>query len=106
MGRALSRMCRMCDARPIVCTLPRPGYHGMQTMNVSLTDNARKVLDQAQVEARQLNQEFVGTEHVLLALLHVSGTQAARILRQQHVDRDALRSQLLSVMPFSDTAPV
>lgn len=75
-------------------------------MNVSLTDNARKVLDQAQVEARQLNQEFVGTEHVLLALLHVSGTQAGRILRQQHVDRDALRSQLLSVMPFSDTAPV
>ena len=72
-----------------------PGYHGMQTMNVSLTDNARKVLDQAQVEARQLNQEFVGTEHVLLALLHVSGTQAGRILRQQHVDRDALRSRLL-----------
>jgi ATP-dependent Clp protease ATP-binding subunit ClpC len=75
-------------------------------MNVSLTDNARKIIDQAQVEARQLNQEFVGTEHVLLALLHTSGTQAARILRQQHVDRDALRSQLLSVMPFSDTAPV
>jgi ATP-dependent Clp protease ATP-binding subunit ClpC len=75
-------------------------------MNVSLTDNARKVLDQAQLEARQLNQEFVGTEHVLLSLLHVSGTQAARILRQQHVDRDALRSQLLSVMPFSDITPV
>jgi len=76
------------------------------TMNVSLTDNTRKVIDQAQVEARQLNQEFVGTEHLLLALLHTSGTQAGRILRQQHVDRDALRSELLSVMPFSDTAPV
>jgi ATP-dependent Clp protease ATP-binding subunit ClpC len=72
----------------------------------TLTDNARKVLDQAQAEARALNQEFVGTEHLLLAVLHVPGTQALRILRQQHVDKDALRSQLLSVMSYSDNAPV
>ncbi len=71
-----------------------------------LSDNVRKVIDQAQVEARALNQEFVGTEHLLLALLRTKGTQALRILKQQHVDSDALRSALLTYMPFSDEAPV
>ncbi|MGH7178934.1 MAG: Clp protease N-terminal domain-containing protein, partial [Tepidisphaeraceae bacterium] len=40
------------------------------------------------------------------AILSTSGTQANRILKQHHVDREAVRSQLLSVMAFSETAPV
>jgi ATP-dependent Clp protease ATP-binding subunit ClpC len=75
-------------------------------MNQTLSDNVRKVLDQAQAEARALNQEFVGTEHLLLALLNTKGTQATRLLRQQHVDAETLRSQLLAVMSYSDNAPV
>ena len=74
--------------------------------NVPLSDGTRKVLDQAQHEARALNQEFVGTEHMMLAILQASGTLALRTLRQHHVDKDAVRSQLLSVMPYSDSAPV
>src|SRR3954451_15082219 len=74
--------------------------------NVPLSDGARKVLEQAQQEARTLNQEFVSTEHMLLAILQISGTQAQRILRQHHVDRDALRSQLLSVLPIGENEPV
>jgi ATP-dependent Clp protease ATP-binding subunit ClpC len=63
-------------------------------------------LDQAQAEARALNQEFVGTEHLLLALLKSSACHAARVLRAQHVDREAVRSALMSVMPYSENAPV
>ena len=74
--------------------------------NVPLTDGARKVLDQAQHEARALNQEFVGTEHLLLAMLRGSGTHAMRILRQNHVDKEALRSQLLAVLPIGESEPV
>ena len=74
--------------------------------NVPLSEGTRKVLDQAQTEARALNQEFVGTEHMMLAILQVSGTHALRVLRQHHVDKDAVRSQLLSVMSFADDAPV
>jgi len=74
--------------------------------NVPLSDGARKVLDQAQHEARGLRQEFVGTEHLFLGILQVSGTQAQRILRQHHVDREALRSQLLAVLPYSEADPV
>jgi ATP-dependent Clp protease ATP-binding subunit ClpC len=75
-------------------------------MQPPLTNSARKVLDDAQVEARHLNQEFVGTEHLLLALLKSSGTHASRALRAQHIDKDAVRSSLLSVMSYSENAPV
>ena len=44
-------------------------------MQPVLTDSARKVLDDAQAEARALNQEFVGTEHMLLAMLKCSNCQ-------------------------------
>ena len=35
-----------------------------------MSDNAKKVLDCAAEEARLLKQNFVGTEHILLGLLH------------------------------------
>jgi ATP-dependent Clp protease ATP-binding subunit ClpC len=75
-------------------------------MQPPLTESARKVLDESQVEARHLNQEFVGTEHLLLALLKGQGTHASRVLRAQHVDKDAVRSSLLSVMSYSENDPV
>jgi ATP-dependent Clp protease ATP-binding subunit ClpC len=75
-------------------------------MQPQLTDSARRVLDQAQAEARALNQEFVGTEHVLLAMLVCHNCHVSRILRQHHVDREAVRAQLLSVLPYSEDAPV
>lgn len=74
-------------------------------MQPVLTDSARKVLDDAQKEARALNQEFVSTEHMLLALLTCSNCQVSRLLRQHHVDRDAVRASLLGVMDFSENAP-
>jgi ATP-dependent Clp protease ATP-binding subunit ClpC len=74
--------------------------------NVPLSEGMRKLLDQAQHEARALNQEFVGTEHMMLAILQGSGTHATRILRSHHVDKDAVRSKLLSVLAFSENAPV
>jgi ATP-dependent Clp protease ATP-binding subunit ClpC len=75
-------------------------------MQPQLTESARKVLEQAQQEARALNQEFVGSEHMLLAMLGCHGCLASRTFRQHHVDRDSVRTQLLSVLPYSENAPV
>jgi ATP-dependent Clp protease ATP-binding subunit ClpC len=75
-------------------------------MQPPLTESVRKVLDEAQTEARHLNQEFVGTEHLILALLKSQGNHASRALRTQRVDKDGVRSDLLSVMPYSENAPV
>lgn len=74
-------------------------------MREPLSENARKVIEKSQQEARALNQEFVSTEHLMLAILDVGGTHASRLLRQHSVDKDALRSQIRSVLPFSENPP-
>lgn len=76
----------------------------MPTLPV-LTESMRKVLQQAQVEARHLNQEFVSTEHLLLALLHSEHSDVSRVLRSRHVDTELLRTQISEFLPFSESAP-
>src|SRR5690242_2388488 len=75
-------------------------------MQPPLTQCAKSVFDQAQAEARALNQEFVGTEHLVLAVLKSHNCLASRVMRAQHVDREAVRSSLMAVMPFADNPPV
>ena len=75
-------------------------------MHQPLSKAATAALEAAQHEARSLNQEFVGTEHLLLAIIAGSGTQATRLLRQHQVDRESLRTQIRSTLPFSENPPV
>ncbi|BCB82147.1 Clp protease N-terminal domain-containing protein [Phytohabitans flavus] len=49
------------------------------------TDRARDVVKGAQVEARELHHRYIGTEHILLALLGESGGLAATVLRDAGV---------------------
>jgi len=60
-------------------------------MREALTEQLKCALAQAQQEARGLNQEFVGTEHLLLGLLAVNDTEALAGLKLAGVERDALR---------------
>jgi ATP-dependent Clp protease ATP-binding subunit ClpA len=55
------------------------------------TDQARNVVVHAQEESRRLGHSFVGTEHILLALLHPSAGATAGLLTQAGVDADAAR---------------
>jgi adenine phosphoribosyltransferase len=52
-----------------------------------LADDARKVLDAAQVEARREDDNHVGTEHVVLGMFAVSGCLAARALADVGITR-------------------
>jgi ATP-dependent Clp protease ATP-binding subunit ClpC len=74
-------------------------------MRETLTQTARAVLDAAQQEARNLNQEYVGAEHILLALLADSHTPVGRILRRAHLDLDAARSMVRQRLAYADEAP-
>ena len=55
------------------------------------TDQARDVVVHAQEEARQLHHGYIGTEHLLLALLHPSAGATATLLAQAGVRADAVR---------------
>jgi hypothetical protein len=58
------------------------------------TDRARRVVVLAQEEARMLEHNYIGTEHLLLALIHEGEGVAATALRALDVDLDTLRREV------------
>jgi len=74
------------------------------------TSRAKKVLELAMGEARELNHSYVGTEHLLLGLLREEKGIAAQVLTDAGVNLDAARSETLrllgtSELPQGGTAP-
>ena len=66
------------------------------------TDDARRVIVLAQEESRLLNHNYIGTEHILLGLLHEGGdpprpTRAGKALASLHISLDAVREQVRQV---------
>jgi len=63
--------------------------------NIPYTPRVKKVLALSQKEARQLNHNYVGTEHILLGLLREGEGAAARILKSLEVDIERCRMEIL-----------
>jgi len=63
--------------------------------NIPYTPRVKKVVALAQKEARQLNHNYVGTEHILLGLLREGEGAAARILKALDVDIEKCRNEIL-----------
>ena len=61
------------------------------------TDRARRVLVLAQEEARLLQHNFIGTEHILLGLLDENEGIAAQALRYVGVSADAIRADIADI---------
>jgi hypothetical protein len=68
------------------------------------TDRARQVVTNAQHEARGFKHNYIGTEHLLLALL-VSDGVASEALRSLGVTVDAVRGKIRSIVGEGDEAP-
>ena len=67
------------------------------------TDKARLVIVRAQEESRALNHDHVGTEHILLALVHDNRGTAAHVLTALGISEGRVREQLnLSVRDGQD----
>jgi ATP-dependent Clp protease ATP-binding subunit ClpC len=62
------------------------------------TDRARQVMVLAQEEARMLNHNYIGTEHLLLGLIHEGGGVAARTLESLGVSLQAVRQQVEEII--------
>ena len=58
------------------------------------TDRARRVVVLAQEEARMLNHDYIGTEHILLGLIHEGEGVAARALESLGISLEAVRQQV------------
>lgn len=62
------------------------------------TPRTKRVMELSFYEARNLGHNYVGTEHLLLALLREGEGVAARILKDLGVDFQAVREQLLKIL--------
>ena len=69
------------------------------------TDRARRVIVLAQEEARLLNHNYIGTEHILLGLAHEGQGVAAKALESLGIQLQALRSQVEQVIGQGQRAP-
>ena len=62
------------------------------------TDRARRVVVLAQEEARMLNHNYIGTEHILLGLIHEGEGLAAQALESLNISLDAVREQVQEII--------
>jgi ATP-dependent Clp protease ATP-binding subunit ClpC len=62
------------------------------------TDRARRVVVLAQEEARMLNHNYIGTEHILLGLIREREGVAARVLESLGISLDAMRAAVEGII--------
>ncbi|HLS44246.1 MAG TPA: Clp protease N-terminal domain-containing protein, partial [Ornithinicoccus sp.] len=69
------------------------------------TDRARRVVVLAQEEARMLNHNYIGTEHILLGLIHEGEGVAAKALETLDISLDAVREQVQEIIGQGQQSP-
>ncbi len=69
------------------------------------TDRARRVVVLAQEEARMLNHNYIGTEHILLGLIHEGEGLAAKALENLDISLVAVREQVQEIIGTGQQAP-
>jgi ATP-dependent Clp protease ATP-binding subunit ClpC len=76
-----------------------------KTMFKWFTDRARRLVVLAQEEARMLNHNYIGTEHILLGLIHEGEGVGAKTLELLGISLDAVRQQAEEIIGRGQQAP-
>lgn len=69
-------------------------YAGMPTAQVFITPRLKRVMDVANEEANKLQDEYISTEHILLAVASERNTPSANVLRDAGVSKDRIYSAI------------
>ena len=69
------------------------------------TDRARRVVVLAQEEARHLNHNYIGTEHILLGLLNEGEGIAAQALESLDIDLASVRDEVVKIIGQGQQSP-
>ena len=69
------------------------------------TDRARRVVVLAQEEARLLNHNYIGTEHILLGLIHEGEGVAAKAIESLGINLESVRQQVVEIIGQGTQAP-
>jgi len=92
--------------RSAVATQCPPGAGARPSRpDLPYTSRAKKVLELAMTAARDLDHDHVGTEHLLLGLLREEKGVGARVLREQAVTAERVRSLIRGEEPAAAARP-
>ncbi len=69
------------------------------------TDRARRVVVLAQEEARRLNHNYIGTEHILLGLIQEGEGHAAKAIEELNISIDSVRSEVVEIIGEGQQSP-
>ncbi|XVX20974.1 ATP-dependent Clp protease ATP-binding subunit [Actinomycetota bacterium] len=69
------------------------------------TDRARRVVVLAQEEARMLNHNYIGTEHILLGLIHEGEGVASKALESLGISLESVREQVQEIIGQGQQSP-
>ena len=69
------------------------------------TDRARRVVVLAQEEAKLLKHNYIGTEHILLGLIHEGEGIAAKALEGMDISLEQVRDQVTEIIGEGQQAP-
>ena len=69
------------------------------------TDKARRVVVLAQEEAKLLNHNYIGTEHILLGLIHEGEGVAAKALEALGINLEQVREQVQDIIGQGQQSP-
>jgi hypothetical protein len=99
----------ICDKEaPMRRWLPRVSVRRRGTprnMFQRFTDRAKRVVQLAQEEARFLNHHYIGTEHILLGLIHEGEGVAAKALESLGISLEGVRQQVEEIIGRGQQAP-
>ncbi len=83
----------------------RRGKSASNIPELPYTSRAKKVLEYAMAEARELNHSYVGTEHLLLGLLREEKGLAAKVLGELGISLDEARTETLKLLGTEMPSP-
>src|SRR5256885_4749011 len=82
-----------------------PTFREAHLLFERFTDRARRVVVLAQEEARLLNHNYIGTEHILLGLIHEGEGVAAKALESLGISLEAVRNQVEEIIGQGGSSP-
>ncbi len=99
---AVLRGITLDQAREEIIQILGRGEERVEGKQMVYTPRTKKVLEQSVREARELKQNYVSTEHILLALMREREGVAAHVLIKMGMDLSKARDELLHILSGSD----
>ena len=100
----LDQIVKNIETSPSMSSSPQ----GLVTINqmIPFTPRAKKVLEVSSQEARSIGHKYVGTEHLLLALLRDNDSAAAIVLINLGINYDSMKDSVSEILKSGDTISV